>query len=70
VILTGEQVGAFVAAVLLMELTPGPNMAYLFVVASRSGRAAGMVTVAGIALGLAVYLGLMLAGLTEAFRWP
>ncbi|MBL8770898.1 MAG: LysE family translocator [Phenylobacterium sp.] len=45
-------------------------MAYLFLVASRSGRAAGLVTVAGVTLGLAVYLAVTLAGLAEALRWP
>jgi len=68
--LTLSQLAPFLAAVALIELTPGPNMAYLFVVSSRSGRAAGMVTVAGITLGLSIYLAVTLAGLGEVLRWP
>ena len=46
----------FLAAVLLIELTPGPNMAYLAIVSSQWGRRAGLVTIAGITAGLAVYM--------------
>ena len=61
----------FLVAVALIELTPGPNMGYLAVVASQSGRAAGMATVAGITLGLAFYLLASVFGLAEAaMRWP
>ncbi len=38
----------------LIELTPGPNMTYLALIAARDGRRAGMATVAGVALGLAI----------------
>jgi threonine/homoserine/homoserine lactone efflux protein len=44
----------FLAAVLVMELTPGPNMAWLALLAARSGRLVGWAAVAGIALGLAM----------------
>lgn len=61
----------FLLAVLAMELTPGPNMAYLALVAARSGRRAGAAAVAGVTLGLAVYLLASVAGLAEAAqRWP
>lgn len=61
----------FLLAVLAMELTPGPNMAYLALVAARSGRRAGAVAVAGLTLGLGAYLLASVAGLAEAAqRWP
>jgi len=61
----------FLVAVLVMELTPGPNMAYLALVAARSGRRAGAAAVAGVTLGLAAYLLASIAGLAEAAeRWP
>jgi threonine/homoserine/homoserine lactone efflux protein len=45
----------FVLAVLILELTPGPNMAYLTAVAVASGRAAGLFAAIGVALGLGVH---------------
>ncbi len=61
----------FLLAVALIELTPGPNVGYLAVVASQSGRTAGMATVAGITLGLTLYLLASVFGLSEAaMRWP
>ena len=56
---------AFVLAMVMVELTPGPNMGYLAMVASRRGRAAGLLVVAGVTLGLATYLAVALYGLTE-----
>jgi threonine/homoserine/homoserine lactone efflux protein len=44
----------FLITALLIELTPGPNMTYLALVSASDGRRAGLATVAGIALGLAV----------------
>lgn len=41
-------------ASLLIELTPGPNMAYLAVVSAVHGRKAGFCATAGIATGLAL----------------
>lgn len=49
---------AFALASLLIELTPGPNMAYLAILASDRGRLAGLAAVAGVALGLS-FLGLL-----------
>lgn len=40
---------------LVIEMTPGPNMAYLATLSLAQGRRAGFAAVAGIALGLAVY---------------
>lgn len=42
----------FVLASILMEITPGPNMAYLAILAVGDGRRAGYAAVAGVALGL------------------
>ena len=44
----------FLAAALVMELTPGPNMTWLALLSAREGRRAGLQAVAGIAAGLAV----------------
>jgi threonine/homoserine/homoserine lactone efflux protein len=46
---------AFLLAVLLLELTPGPNMAYLATLALSRGRSAGLIAVVGVGLGLAVH---------------
>ena len=45
-------IAGFAAAVLLIELTPGPNMAWLAGLAATEGRRSGLAAVAGIALGL------------------
>jgi threonine/homoserine/homoserine lactone efflux protein len=42
----------FALAVLLIELTPGPNMAWLAGLAATEGRRSGVAAVAGVALGL------------------
>ncbi|MGL4441447.1 MAG: LysE family translocator [Bosea sp. (in: a-proteobacteria)] len=45
---------SFVLAATLVELTPGPNMAYLAHVALTQGRNSGLAAVAGVALGLSI----------------
>jgi hypothetical protein len=45
----------FLLAVMLLELTPGPNMAYLATLAVSRGRAAGLIATAGVAFGLAIF---------------
>ncbi len=70
---------AFVLTSLIVELTPGPNMATLAVLAATRGRAAGLAAVAGVALGLAVVGTLAALGLAalvqasptawEVLRW-
>lgn len=45
---------AFLGTALLIELTPGPNMAYLALVSAVEGRREGLATTLGIALGLAI----------------
>jgi threonine/homoserine/homoserine lactone efflux protein len=43
----------FALAVLLVELTPGPNMAWLVTLTLSEGRSAGLRAITGVALGLA-----------------
>lgn len=43
---------SFLLTCLLIELTPGPNMAYLAILSSQRGRRAGFSVVAGVAAGL------------------
>lgn len=60
----------FAFASLLIELTPGPNMTSLAVLAAREGRASGYAAVIGVALGLVVLgavAALRLAALIAAF---
>ena len=74
-----ETLGAFVLTCLVIELTPGPNMAYLAVLSAGNGRRAGFAATLGIALGLltvGVGAALGLAALIstsrllyEALRW-
>lgn len=54
---------AFALASLLIELTPGPNMAYLAILAADRGRPAGLAAVAGVALGLTLLGMLAIFGL-------
>jgi threonine/homoserine/homoserine lactone efflux protein len=61
----GAQLAPFLLAAVLMELTPGPNMAYLSLVSLRLGPKAGYVTVLGITLGLAVCLVASVTGLAS-----
>jgi threonine/homoserine/homoserine lactone efflux protein len=70
---------AFAVTCLVIELTPGPNMAYLAVLSASKGRRAGFAATLGVALGLlivglAAALGLaaLIANsrmLYEALRW-
>ena len=49
----GVSWAGFALAVLLIELTPGPNMGWLVTLTLAEGRRAGLGAIAGIALGLA-----------------
>lgn len=55
----------FLLAVLLIELTPGPNMGYLAALSASQGRAAGFKAVLGVTLGLAFYMLLAVLGVAE-----
>jgi threonine/homoserine/homoserine lactone efflux protein len=61
----------FLVAVSLIELTPGPNMGWLALVAAGRGRTAGLSAVAGITLGLGVWMVASAFGLTRVLLiWP
>ena len=45
---------AFTLAAIAIELTPGPNMVWLALVALTEGRRAGLAAVAGVGTGLAL----------------
>lgn len=55
-----ENLLAFISASILIELTPGPNMAFLALISATKGRRLGFATVLGIALGLLI-IGLLSA---------
>lgn len=46
-------IAGFALAVLLIELTPGPNMGWLVALTLADGKRAGLAAISGIALGLA-----------------
>lgn len=52
----------FLWVVLLIELTPGPNMMTLAAIAAREGRRAAIAAVAGVTAGLSAYLALAVVG--------
>lgn len=55
----------FLAAAVLIEITPGPNMGYLAALSAAQGRAAGFRAVLGVTAGLAFYMLLAVAGVAE-----
>lgn len=61
-------IAPFLAAIVLIELTPGPNMGYLAGLSAVEGRRAGFVAVAGITCGLLAYMLASVAGVTEILR--
>jgi threonine/homoserine/homoserine lactone efflux protein len=62
---------AFLFTALLIELTPGPNMAWLALTSAGEGKRAGFAAVAGIALGLGILGAASAVGLAElATRSP
>lgn len=70
---------AFALAMVLVELTPGPNLAWLALLGAARGRRAGLLAVAGVTAGLLFWLVVALIGLTrtplhsstglEVLRW-
>lgn len=56
---------AFALAMVLVELTPGPNLAWLALLGAGQGRRTGLLAVAGITAGLAFWLLVALVGLTR-----
>lgn len=68
---TPEHLLPFLMAVALVELTPGPNMGWLALVAATRGRTAGLAAVAGTAVGLAAWMLAAVMGLTALLaEWP
>lgn len=62
----------FALTSLIIELTPGPNMAYLAALSLARGVRAGLAAVAGIAIGLGVYgiaAAFGVAALIDGSRW-
>ena len=53
----------FAATALVIELTPGPNMVWLALLAATEGRRPALAAVAGVALGLAAMGGLLSLGI-------
>ena len=61
----------FLITSFLMEITPGPNMAYLATVSLAYGRRAGFAIVLGVALGLSAYGILAAVGMAALItEWP
>lgn len=63
--MTTELLFAFVAACVLLALTPGPNMALMIANTLSSGLRGGLVTLAGTATGLALLVTAAAAGMTS-----
>lgn len=61
----------FLIAAIVMEITPGPNMTWLALLAAREGRIAGLQAVAGIATGLALLAIIAATGAAALIAtWP
>ena len=63
-------ISEYIIAVLALELTPGPNIAYLATLALTRGRVAGLAAVLGVACGLGLHVlvaALGVAALVEKF---
>jgi threonine/homoserine/homoserine lactone efflux protein len=58
----------FLAAVVTLTITPGPDMIYVASRALGQGRAAGVLSAFGVISGTFVHLGLAAVGLSELFR--
>ena len=77
--LTLAALAAFLLTVLIVEITPGPNMIWLALLSATEGRRTGLAAVAGITLGLALQGALAAAGISafvqsfpmayQALRW-
>ena len=61
------ELALFALAALVMVLTPGPNMIYLLSRSLAQGRAAGVVSLFGVAAGFLVHMFAAAAGLTALF---
>lgn len=59
---------AFLAAVVLLVLTPGPDMLFIVAVGARGGPQVGFAAAIGVAAGLAVHAAAAAFGLAAVFR--
>ena len=62
--LTLEELGWYALAALVLVITPGPNMVYCISRTLCQGRAAGLVSLAGVLLGFVVHLAAATLGLS------
>ena len=70
---------AFILAMVIIELTPGPNMGWLAALSAQNGRRVGLMAVAGITVGLGIQVIAAATGLAaligqfplvyETIRW-
>jgi threonine/homoserine/homoserine lactone efflux protein len=68
---TSDILLSFLLTSLVLEVTPGPNMAWLALLTATAGRRAGLAALAGITLGLAVQAGLAALGVASVMTaWP
>jgi threonine/homoserine/homoserine lactone efflux protein len=63
-----QSAAAFALASLIIELTPGPNMTWLVLVAAEEGRRKAFPAVGGVALGLAIVGAISAVGVAEIVR--
>ena len=63
-----QSAAAFAIASLLIELTPGPNMTWLVLVAAEEGRRKAFPAVGGVGLGLAIVGTISAVGVAEIVR--
>jgi threonine/homoserine/homoserine lactone efflux protein len=66
-LIPAAELALFALAALVMVLTPGPNMIYLISRSLSQGRAAGVVSLFGVAAGFLVHLFAAAAGVTAVF---
>jgi threonine/homoserine/homoserine lactone efflux protein len=63
-----QTLAGFALTSVLIELTPGPNMAWLAVLAATEGRRQGYAAVAGVALGLGLVGAIAALGLAAVLQ--
>lgn len=64
---TLQHFAVFVAAAIVMAVTPGPNMIYLISRSICQGRTAGLMSLSGVVLGLTTHLLFAAVGITAVF---
>src|SRR5215207_8814038 len=62
-----QAVAGIAVVALGLVLTPGPNMIYLVSRSITQGRAAGLISLLGVAAGFGVYLAAAVAGIAAVF---